>query len=74
MEGLWLWMLNSDVETTRAQYNESDNGFRLLTNPLFLLVPLLSFRHDSSQDPVHSRLVARAFGLEPVQYFNIHAE
>ena len=42
--------------------------------PLLLPHPLLPFHHDSSQDPVHPRLVARAFGLEPVHHFHIHAQ
>ena len=35
-------------------------------NPLFLLAPLLPFRRDSSQALVRSRLLAPAFGLEPI--------
>ena len=42
--------------------------------PLLLPHPLLPFHHDSSQYPVDSRLIARAFGLEPVHHFNIHAQ
>ena len=42
--------------------------------PLPLRHPFLSFHHDSSQYPVDSRLIARTFGLEPVHYFNIHAQ
>jgi hypothetical protein len=36
--------------------------------------PLLTLHHDSSQDPVDSRLVTRTFGLEPVDHFGIHAQ
>src|SRR4051794_33355911 len=36
--------------------------------------PLLTLHHHSSQDPVYSRLVTRAFGLEPLQHFGIHAQ
>jgi len=36
--------------------------------------PLLTLHHDSSQYPVDSRLVARTFGLEPVDHFGIHTQ
>jgi hypothetical protein len=35
--------------------------------------PPLTLRHHSSQDPVDPRLVTRAFGLEPIHHFDIHA-
>jgi hypothetical protein len=43
-------------------------------DPLSLPRPLLTLDHDSSQDPVDSRLVTRTFGLEPVDHFGIHAQ
>ncbi len=43
-------------------------------DPLSLPRPLLTLHHYSSQYPVHSRLVTRTFGLEPVDHFGIHAQ
>jgi len=53
---------------------EFDGKARLGSGPLFLAHVLLPLHHDSSQDPVDSRLVPRAFGLEPVHHFHIHAQ
>jgi len=44
-------------------------GVRLLCS-----CPLLTLQHHFSQDPVDSRLVARAFGLEPIHNLYIHAQ
>ena len=50
-----------------------DNAVVAIRLP-FLACPLLTLHHHFSQDPVDSRLVARAFGLEPIHNLYIHAQ
>ena len=59
---------NAIIENTGAP--PDCRGSRSLSLPC----PLLILHHDSSQDPVDSRLVTRTFGLEPVNHFPIHAQ
>jgi hypothetical protein len=53
-----------------VQFDNTVVAIRLL----FLPCPLLTLHHHFSQDQVDSRLVARAFGFEPIHNLYIHPQ